>query len=336
MSRKSRYLTYTDRLIIEKMYMNKCPNRQIAIFLGVHPSTISREIKRGMYERMEPNFGELFWTYSADVAQQNADYNQTAKGRPLKIGNDRELADHIEREILSGKSPDVVIHQLKEKPFSTVTLYRYIHMGLFLNITAKNLVEYPIRKRKYTKVKKATRPPKGISIEQRPSHINDREEFGHWEMDSVIGKKSGKGESLLVLTERKTRFELVFHLRDKTASQVVHTLDNTLSMFPNGTFKTITVDNGAEFQNAYGMEYDKDGNRRTSVYYCHPYSSCERGTNERMNRMLRRFFPKGKSLSKVTQQQCNDAAYWLNTYPRKILNYQTPEELFQAELALLA
>lgn len=335
MSRNSRYLTYTDRLIIEKMYMNKCPNRQIAIFLDVHPSTISREIKRGLYERMDPDFGFLYTAYSADVAQQNADYNQTAKGRPLKIGNDRELADHIEREILSGKSPDVIIHQLKERPFSTVTLYRYIHMGLFLNITAKNLIEYPTRKRKYTRVK-ASRPPKGTSIEQRPKHINDREEFGHWEMDSVIGKKSGKYESLLVLTERKTRFELVFHLRDKTASQVVHALDNILSKFPKGTFKTITVDNGAEFHDAYGMEYDKDGNRRTSVYYCHPYSSCERGSNERMNRMLRRFFPKGQSLSKVTQKECNDAAHWLNTYPRKILNYHTPEELFQAELALLA
>lgn len=339
MSRNSRYLTYTDRLIIEKMYLKGCKGCEIAAFLGVNPSTVSRELKRGVYERLNGTTWEYFKSYSADIAQQKAEYNQTAKGRPLKIGNDHELARYIEAEILSGKSPDAVIGALARngsKPFSTVTLYRYIHQGVFLNVTSGNLLEFSRRKRDYKKVQKAKRPPKGFSIEYRPKYILNREEFGHWEMDCVIGKAEGKGQALLVLTERKTRYELVYHLREKTMKQVVLALDKTMSQFPNNTFKTITVDNGAEFQDVKGMEYDRNGKRRTTVYYCHPYTSCERGSNERMNRMLRRFFPKGRSMARVTQKQCRYAAEWLNNYPRKILNYATPADLFHAELAALA
>lgn len=338
MCRKSRYLTYTDRLIIEKMHNKGCTGRSIAVMLEVSPSTISRELKRGAYEHLDGKTWKTRIAYSADIAQQRADYNSTAKGRPLALGNNHDLARYIEQEILSGKSPDVVINTLAKKgkkPFSTVTLYRYIHQGVFLHITSANLLEFSRRKRPYKKVKKAKRPPKGTSIEFRPKHISTREEFGHWEMDCVIGKKKGKGQALLVLTERKTRYEIIVHLRDKTARSVVRVLDSTLSKFPSNAFKTITVDNGSEFQDCYGMEYDRNGARRTMVYYCHPYTSCERGTNERMNRMIRRFFPKGQSLKKVTRQQCESAATWLNNYPRRILDYHTPNELFQAELAAL-
>ena len=339
MSRNSRYLTYTDRLIIEKLSKQKYKKNAIASFLGVHPSTISRELKKGACENIDCKTYDMITVYSADIAQAKAEYNQTAKGRPLKLGNNHALADYIEKEILSGKSPDVVINELAKqgnKPFSTVTLYRYIHQGVFLNISSANLLEFSNRKRRYEKVHRPKRPPKGMSIEQRPKHIYSRQEFGHWEMDCVIGKAEGKGQALLVLTERKTRYELVYHLREKTTKQVVRALDNTLSKFPNNTFKTITVDNGSEFQDVKGMEYNRDGSRRTTVYYCHPYTSCERGTNERMNRMLRRFFPKGKSMQRVTNKQCEQAAAWLNNYPRKILNYETPAALFAAELAALA
>lgn len=338
MCRKSRYLTYIDRLIIEKMYDKGCTGRSIAAMLEVNPSTISRELRRGKYERLDGKTWKTRIAYSADIAQQKADYNSTAKGRPLALGNNHQLARYIEREILSGKSPDVIIGTLArngKRPFSTVTLYRYIHQGVFLHITSANLLECSHRKRSYGKVQKAKRPPKGTSIEYRPKYIDDRTEFGHWEMDCVIGKAEGKGQALLVMTERKTRFEIIVHLRDKTMKSVVRALDSIFSKYPDNTFKTITVDNGSEFQDCYGMEHNRDGSRRTTVYYCHPYTSCERGTNERMNRMIRRFFPKGKSLRKVTRQQCESAAAWLNNYPRRILDYHTPNELFQAELAAL-
>ena len=83
------------------------------------------------------------------------------------------------------------------------------------------------------------------------------------------------------------------------------------------------------------MEHDKQGNRRLTVYYCHPFSSCERGSNERNNRIIRRFFPKGKSLSVVTQKDCDKAAAAINSMPRKILGYRFAAELFEQELANL-
>ena len=84
------------------------------------------------------------------------------------------------------------------------------------------------------------------------------------------------------------------------------------------------------------MEHDKHGNRRLTVYYCHPFSSCERGSNERNNRIIRRFFPKGKSMTSVTQADCNKAAAAINSMPRKILGYRTAADLFEQELANLA
>lgn len=338
MSRKSRYLTYTDRLIIEKLVKRGETGRGIAVFIGVSPATISRELRRGAVELLNGDTWLTYISYSAQKAQDDADYRNTAKGKPLKIGNNHALAEHIEDEILAGKSPDIVISDLAKRgkrPFSTVTLYRYIDMGIFARITNKNLLEKSRRKRRYYKVKPA-RPPKGTSIEHRPAHIDTRLEFGHWEMDCVIGKQKGKGQALLVLTERKTRYEIIAHMPTKSTRSVVRVLDSLQSKCDfQRIFKTITVDNGSEFQDCYGMEHTKWGTRRTVCYYCHPYTSCERGTNERMNRMVRRFFPKGKSVQKVTQKQCQYAADWLNNYPRKLLNYATPAELFAKELANL-
>lgn len=337
--RKYRYLQYADRLIIERMYNSGHKVAQIAVMISVSSRTVYREIRRGLYDRLDGQTWLYCKAYSADIAQADADYQSTAKGRPLKIGNDHALAHYIEQEILSGKSPDVVIHQLArqgKRPFSTVTLYRYIDQGVFLNLSNADLPEKPRRKRSYHKVQKAAKAPRGTSIEHRPSPIDCRELFGHWEMDLVIGRAVGKHQALLTLTERKTRYEMVFPLPNKSTRSVVRALDSAFSM-PNASsvFQSITVDNGSEFSDCNGMEYDRHGQRRTTVYYCHPYSSYERGTNERMNRMLRRFFPKGKSMSKVTKADCQAAADWLNNYPRKILGYATPAELFRAELAAL-
>ena len=338
MCRKSRYLTKTDRDIIEKMYSRGASKRAIALFLEVNPSTVTREIRRGLYDRLDGETWISYQAYSSDIAQVHSDYMNTGKGRPLKIGNNHKLVEEIETMILSGVSPDVTLSRISkngERPISTPTLYRYIDCGeIFTKITNDNLLEKSRRKRTYKKVRKAARPPAGKSIEHRPAHVDAREEFGHWEMDCVIGKAKGKRQALLVLTERKTRYEIIYHLRTKSSLSVVRAINHIQANvdFPR-IFKTITVDNGSEFSDVNGIEYDKHGNKRIDLYYCHPYTSCERGSNERMNRMVRRFFPKGKSMSNVTQAQCKTAADWLNNYPRRLLNYATPAELFAAELS---
>lgn len=151
----------------------------------------------------------------------------------------------------------------------------------------------------------------------------------------TVSLLKGKRESLLVLTERKTRYGIIPRVPGKTSDATVSALEYALSKFPQNTFQTVTVDNGPEFQNCNGMEYDKQGNKRLTVYYCHPYASCERGGNERNNCIIRRFFHKSKALCKVTQAACNRVADVINNMPRKILGYATAREFLDAEIAEL-
>ena len=218
---------------------------------------------------------------------------------------------------------------------STTTLYRYIDRGYIPGVTSKHLLEKPRRAKRRSGTVKAVRAPKGLPIDRRPPLIDERKAFGHWEFDSVIGNAKGQRQSILTLTERKTRYEIIFRAAAKTSVATVAALNKIIRQFPKGTFQTITVDNGSEFQDCHGMEHDPQGVKRLTVYYAHPYSSWERGTNERNNRIIRRCFPKGKSLAKVTQKQCDAVAASINAMPRKILDWHTAQELFEQEIANL-
>lgn len=319
-------LTYTDRLYIEK-YQTTLSKRQLAQDIGCCLKTIYNEFARGGYWHTDTCLVD-YWRYSADIAQQDYDFKATAKGCPPKLGKHWDFIQHIEDRILRHKeSPAVALRHWRKCHAWTVsltTLYRYIESGLYFpNLTSGHLWEHK-PKRPYHRIN-ASRPPKGTSIEKRPPAVSSRTTFGHWEMDSVVGKAKGTRQSLLVLTERLSRYELIFRVPNKSASAVVSTLSK-LATRPGfrDVFKTITVDNGPEFQDVKGMEA-----LGVKIYYCHPYASCERGTNERMNRMIRRFFPKGRSLYKVTQRNCDEVKDWLNWYPRKVLDWQAPIDLWR-------
>ena len=146
-------------------------------------------------------------------------------------------------------------------------------------------------------------------------------------MDSVIGKVKGKKQSLLVLTELKTRFEIIFRTSAKTSAATVSALSKIVRRFPSGTFQTLTVDNGSEFQDADGIQ-----SLVPALYYCHPYTSCERGSNENTNRLIRRYLPKGQSMRKITQRDCDSISRNLNNMHRKVLGYRTAAELFEEHL----
>ena len=148
---------------------------------------------------------------------------------------------------------------------------------------------------------KRARPAKGDTIEQRPEEINSRDTFGNWEMDSVMGCKGSKA-ALVVLTERLTRYPVIVRVPDHTMESVVRALDRMerrMGAKFREVFRSITVDNGCEFQDCEGMERSKRARKpRTKIFYCHPYSAYERGSNENMNRIIRRFFPKGTNFDK--------------------------------------
>lgn len=337
--KKYRRIDWNDRLLIEKLYNRgrSCP--QIAHILCFSPSSIYREVKRGLYPHLGAETTCRPFHYSAQIAQDHADFYATTKGPEIKLGNNYGFAADVAQQVMHGISIDIIVNRKKkarEWTVSTTTLYRYIDRGYIPGVTNKHLPEKTRRKKRSYSIVKATRPPKGVPIDRRSDEINSRLSFGHWEMDSVIGTAKGKRQSLLVLTERLSRFEIIIRVVSKTAYATVRALDKILLRFPHGTFKTITVDNGSEFQDCYGMEHDKQGNRRTTVYYCHPYSSWERGSNERNNRIIRRYFPKGKSMAKVTQNDCDKVAALINAMPRKILNYENAADLFNRYIANLA
>lgn len=184
-----------------------------------------------------------------------------------------------------------------------------------------------------------SKAPRGTSIEQRPKEILKRSEFGHWEMDCVCGSTR---TVFLVLTERMIRSEIIMSMARQNTENVIKCLNiierKYGELFPK-IFKTITVDNGAEFSSFEEMEkscFKEKSKPRTKIYYCHPYCSSERGSNERMNREIRRRIPKGTDLSLFTDSDIEELEHWLNNCPRKLLNYATPQELFDAQLAKIS
>lgn len=347
----SHQLTRADRIKIEALLKEGLSKAKIAAHLGVHRSTIYNELKRGEYEHRNSD-----WTteirYSPDIAQEKAEENLKIRGTQLKIGNDIAYANYIEDKIVNEDySPAAVLGELKaqgrEGEFNTTvcvaTLYSYIDKGVFLKLTNKDLPVKKNKKRGYKKVRKQqSRAAAGDSIEKRPEEIDQREEFGHWEMDSVIGKRGVSKNVLLVLTERKTRDEIIFKLPDHTDEAVVAALDRLerrygADMFKQ-IFKTITVDNGSEFADVNGLERSilEEGEKRTHLYYCHPYSSWERGTNEVTNKMVRRKVPKGTNFDDKTDEEIEKIESWINCYPRRIHGYRSAGELFTEELEKLA
>lgn len=353
MRREFHNLTWIQRLQIETALKLKTPVRQIAELIDVHVSTVYREIRRGSYlhrERRYDVYGEFCGyketeRYSPDIAQQKAERNATAKGAPLKIGKDFAFAGYVEHMIADEEmSPDAVLGYIKRNGLSFATsicrntLYSYIEKGVFARLSLADLKEKGKRKKRTKRIVQAARPPRGISIEKRPLEILSRSEFGHWEMDCICGPTR---DVLLVLTERQTRREIIMKMQNQSAKSVVHclnVLERKYGRLFRKIFKTITVDNGSEFSDYSGLErsiFGRGRGRRTTVYYCHPYRSCERGSNERMNREIRRKIPKGTDIAKLTESVIREIEMWLNHYPRRILDYACSEELFQARIAEL-
>lgn len=337
------HITYNERMKIEVMYNKLGYNAvRIADTLGHHNSTIYRELHRGMYERSD-TYLRKHKAYSADVAQKDYNSKATAKGAPLKIGNDHDYAAYLEDKILNHKySPGAAVAaaDLEGQQFSVkisrTTLYRYIDCNLFLQISNKHLPHGKRSHRPYKKIRRISLlHPEFASIEQRPVEAAGRQTFGHWEMDTVVGRQKGRSTSLLVLTERMTRQEIIIKIQQRNARCVVRAVDKLQrsygSVFPQ-IFKTITVDNGGEFSDVQGIER----NGRTKVFHCHPYSSYERGSNENANKLIRRFIPKGTDISKYSQKEIDRIQHWINNYPRTILGHKTSDILFNEQLSKLA
>ena len=312
--------------------------KKLVAKIGCSESTIRRELRRGKVLQLSSELIK-YKSYSSEIGQQYYDYHAGNKGPNLKITNDYDFVKYVEYKIIENKySPDAVIMELEKNGFChpdtgekfktqicTKTLYNYIDQGIFPNLTNKDLPREGKRlKRKQRRVRRSHRIADGKSIWDRPEAANKRSEEGHWEMDCMEGPKNKDGSCLLTIVDRKFRETLIFKLPDQTQDSVIKVLDKMERKMGRvkfaEKFKTITVDNGSEFLNHKKMEGSlrSKTKKRTQIYYCHPYSSWERGTNEQTNGMVRRFIPKGRVIGIILKKEIKEIQDWLNNYPRRI------------------
>lgn len=350
-SKKNQYhhLTKDDRAKIQSLVEQVDENGKrifsnsyIARYIKVDRSTITRELKR-IKSKINIRSGKITnKPYNANDAQSDYEFKRAMSKANYILDDFPKLKEFIENKILIDKwAPDaiagyIISHELyKQDGFtsiSTTTIYRAIHYGL-LKVKKEDT-------RRMTKFEKSGKystkgdlPESKISysIELRPDDINKRESFGNWELDTVISTTKGTHKCLMTLTERKTRFEIIGILEAKTKEEVIlkfKKVKKYLNQNISKIVKSITTDNGSEFSGFLDIIKITDA----KFYFCHPYASCEKGTNEKHNSIIRYFIPKSTLIENYTIEEINNICHWMNNYPRKILNYFTPKELLEKEL----
>lgn len=302
---------------------------------------------RGRVRHLDYELREKY-VYSSDRAQDLYDLNASAKGPGLKLGSNYELAEFVRCRIVEHKeAPDVVAHRMRQAGMEgfvcTKTLYSYIDQGVIPGVSNESLWEKrKRRKQRRRSIRRlAKRISRGPSIELRPAEADSREAFGHWEMDLVVGPTRGSNAALLTLVERKHRRTIIRKLPDKTQASVLKALKGIERLYGaprfRRLFKSITVDNGSEFLDFEALEASVfSQQQRTRIFYAHPFSSWERGSNENANRMIRRFVAKGRDIARFTRQTIMAIEAWINDYPRRLLDFMTPNELFIKELKAIS
>ncbi len=327
--RKFKHFSYTERTQIERWFnIDKKTKTEIAKLLNKNLRSVRREINNNLVENLNSDL-TVKLVYSAVVAQDRYDYEMTSKGPAMILDDDLELCNFIENEIVENKkSPEVISLQLRNSERSTISarsIRNAIYKDDFFEKVKRGKIIY---KKEYKSKNRGKRVcdkvPAEKSIEFRPEAANNRSEYGHWEGDLVIGTRK-RGNCLFTLTERMTREEIIIKIYGKKASSVADALDKLERKYKKrfkNKFKSITFDNGVEFRKYELLEKSIyiDEDKRTEVYYAHPYCSGERGSNENANRLIRRFIPKGQSMEKLTDKRVKYIENWINNYPRKILN----------------
>lgn len=335
--RNFKYLTSFERRKIAALHGLGHSNREFARRLDRAHQTIAKELQRGTTTQLKTG-RKPYKAYFPETGQAVYEHNRKNCGAKSKLLKAIEFVDFACEKIMNQDwSPDAVVGyskqqgDWKDKPMvSTKTLYNYIDQCV---LSVRN-IDLPMKLRLNTKTKRIRKHRRilGTSIGERPLEIEDRAEFGHWEIDTVEGKKSDDN-ALLTLVERKSRFYYAIKIDDQDHDSVDHGIKQLQNfygeLFPK-VFKTITSDNGSEFSN---LSASLEG--ITDVYFARPYASYERGSNERHNGLLRRYIPKGKAISDYSRKTIKRIYQTLNNLPRRILNYRQPAVVFEQELAKL-
>ncbi|MCI1857479.1 MAG: IS30 family transposase [Sporolactobacillus sp.] len=301
--------------------------------MGCTHQTVLNELRRGMTTQIGPNHCR-FQAYFAETGQAVYERHRRHRGRRLKLAtasafrpmlNKRCNQLPVDRQTPSAAQPARNPFWQGKPRVCTKTLYHYIDRGSLAvkNIDLPNKLRYAAKKPRHRPNKKHL----DDSIDQRPAAVNQRRSFGHWEIDTVIGRKSREGDVLLTLVERQTRCEIACKIDGKDPDSVSYTLrklKRQYGQYFNRVFRSITADNGSEFSQL-PAQLRGDG---IQVYYTHPYAAWERPTNERYNGLIRWFIPKGRAFADYSRTFICQAIRVLNHLPRRILQYRTPAQAF--------
>ncbi len=296
----------------------------IAISLGRSPSTICREVNRNTANRQ---------AYRVVKAQGRADKLRHLARKNRKMDINLPLRHYVLEHLDQLWSPEQIAKRLKilypenmNMQISHESIYSYLYVlprGALRKELVKCLRYHHINRRIHGKSRQKSCPIQDyISIEERPAEVADRTIPGHWEGDLLMGHNNGS--ALGTLVERTTRMTFLVQLKDKDATAVRETFAKEFKHLPKGLKRSLTYDQGQEM--AEHKLFTKS--TKIQVYFAHPHSPWERGTNENTNALIRQFFPKGTDFSKVTLENIKKAQDMLNDRPRKTLGFLTPHEVF--------
>jgi IS30 family transposase len=292
-------------------------DRSIAKELGRSPSTVSRELQRGITHN-----GHYF-SIASQLIVDKKKKNTRKKRKTDNPDAQKYIIEKLKPPFLW--SPEIISVKMKEELGISIgkdSIYTFIYQNPELTqfLAKKHPDKKPRNKKKKTE---RTLIPNRTGIEQRPKEADERKEFGHFEADTIVSRASKA--CLLVIADRMTRKITIKKLARKTADLTSSSIVFALQMYNIIQLLTITYDNGSEF--CWHDKVNKVLNMQS--FFCNPYSSWEKGTVENLNGLIRRFFPKGTDFAIITDEQIQLVEDWINNRPMKVLGYKSPNEKYQ-------
>jgi IS30 family transposase len=318
------HLTIEDRDRLQELRLDYqgISFSEIARRLGFNKSTISRELARNRNPLRQ---------YQPHIAQKMAETRRSTSRSVRKLDN-LQLHRKVKKKLEDNWSPEQIAEWL-EKKHPRKPLMRVSHETIYQNIYSGRLIKNPekhLRRRRFSRKRRKKGPetrgtiPDRRMIDKRPASVSARKHFGHWEGDTIEG--AGKDGYILTLVERKMRKTMAVKLDHKNAEGVADAIISAMRRLPKHLRRSLTLDNGKEF--AAHKRIEKVSGIK--VYFSHPHSPWERGSNENTNGLLRQYFPKKMRFSHVTNEMVDKAVRSLNNRIRKVLNWRSPEEVFRS------
>jgi len=310
-----KHFTTIERGCIEALHKIGYSCRDIGKEIGRHHSSVARELERNKDSM-------VYSASSGDMKYKSRRLNSVSKGK-----YEPEISKIIQEKLSQTWSPEQISNTVLLGKVSFKTIYNWIYNQKLekaeKHLRHKGKNRQPEEKRGKIQI--------GNSIHDRAGSVNDRSEFGHWELDTMV---SGRGKSkgcLATFIERKTRLYTAIKITDRTASSMENAIKYLFEVLPKNVFKSATVDRGKEFS-CYS-EIEKS--LKIPMYFADAYSSWQRGSNENSNGLLREFYPKGTDFDSISQQEVLDKLFLINSRPRKCLSWKSAIEAFLHEVSHL-